>query len=247
MDWESPAILLTTRRFAEADLIATAFTETQGRHAGLVHGGQSRRHSALWQAGNLLHLRWTGRLADNLGSFSAELAYPAAALAMDRADALAILLAALAVADGILPERIPHPLSFAALLRMIAVLADPPAALAALVGFELTLLGELGFGLDLGRCAVTGATADLRYVSPRTGRAVGGEAGANWAPRLLNLPGFLRGGNHPPTLSDLADGLRLTGHFLARDAFGVSHRPLPPARLALYQRIAPPAERPEPG
>ena len=237
MDWESPAILLTTRAFAEADLIATAFTEAEGRHAGLVHGGQSRRHAALWQAGNLLHLRWSGRVADNLGSFSAELAHPTAALAIGCADALAILVAALAVADGILPERTPHPRAFAALLRVVASLSDPPIALSALIGFELTLLAELGFGLDLTRCALTGTSADLRYVSPRTGRAVSADAGAAWATRLLALPRFLAGGNHPPTAEDLADGLRLTGHFLARDAFGANHRSLPSARLALYQRL----------
>ncbi len=238
MDWESPGILLMARPFGEADLIASAFTEAEGRHAGLVRHGQARRHAPLWQAGNLLHLRWTARLADNLGVYSAELAHPTASLAMPSAGALAVLNAALSVAEGALPERTPHPRAFAGLLRVIATLAEPARALTELVWFEIVLLSELGFGLDLTRCAVSGQTTDLAFVSPRSGRAVSAEAGAEWAARLLPLPGFLRGANAMPSEADLAAGLRLTGHFLARDAFGASHRPLPAARCALYERLA---------
>lgn len=237
MEWEAPGVVLSVRPFAEGDAIAAVFTEVQGRHLGLARGGVSRRQSATWQPGNLVQLRWVSRLTDQLGSLTAELAYPTAAHALDHPLTLALLNAICAVADGALPEREPQPRVFAGLLAMIATLADPMAALPLLARWELGLLGDLGFGLDLTRCAVTGTTVDLAYVSPRTGRAVSAPAAGLWRERLLPLPGFLRDPAMPATVADLCEALRLTGHFLARDAFGAHNRPLPPARLALYDRL----------
>jgi DNA repair protein RecO (recombination protein O) len=236
MEWSAPGILLSVRPFGEGDAIAATFTEAQGRHLGLAHGGQSRRHAATWQPGNLLQLRWVGRLADQLGSLTGELVHPAAAAAMDDPLALAMLTAACAVADGALPERDPHPRAFALLVQLVAALADPLAALPLLVRWEAALLTDLGYGLDLSRCALTGAAEELAFVSPRTGRAVAAAAAGQWRERLLKLPAFLRH-DAPASLADLTDGLRLTGHFLARDAFGAHNRPLPQPRLALYDRV----------
>ena len=237
MEWEAPGIVLSVRPFGEADAIASTYTAEQGRHLGLAHGGLSRRRAAVWQPGNLVQLRWVGRLADQLGAITAELVHASAALALDDALSLALLNAACAVADGALPEREPHPRSFALMVQLIAGLADPLAAVAALVDWEAMLLADLGYGLDLTRCAVSGASEDLAFVSPRTGRAVAREAAGEWHRRLLPLPGFLLRPGSPASVADLVDGLRLTGHFLARDAFGVHNRPLPPARLALYDRV----------
>ena len=237
MDWDAPAIVLDARPYGEGDAIATVMTAKHGAHRGLARGGAARGQTALWLPGNLVQVRWVARLAEQLGSFSAELVHPAAALAMDDPMALAMLSAACAVAEGALPEREPHPRVFDGLLRLIARLSQGHALLSDLVRWETMLLADLGYGLDLTRCAVTGETDGLAFVSPKTGRAVT-EAGAGiWKERLMRLPPFLAGGDEA-TPADWRDGLRLTGHFLERDAFGHHHWPLPNARRMLYDRVA---------
>ncbi|MGC8469875.1 MAG: DNA repair protein RecO, partial [Acetobacteraceae bacterium] len=224
------------RDFGEADRIACVLSAEHGAWRGLVRGGAGRRHGGTWQAGNLLAARWAARLSDQLGGLSGELVHPAAALAMDSALASALLAAACALADAALPEREPHPRIFAGLFALISRLALGPPLLADLVRWELALLADLGYGLDLSACAQTGTNQDLRWVSPRTGRAVSESAAGPWRARLLPLPAFLR----EDTAGEPAqwrDGLRLTGHFLARDVFGAQHRALPPARTLLYERV----------
>jgi DNA repair protein RecO (recombination protein O) len=246
MDWEAPAVVLEAAPYGEADLIVTVMTEAHGRHRGLARGGAGRRQAALWQPGNLVQARWRGRLADQLGHMSAEPVHATAAQVLDDALALALLSAATATAAGALAEREPHPGVFAGLLGVLARLADPAAAMTDYVRWEVVLLAELGYGLDLTRCAVTGAAAGLAFVSPRTGRAVTAAAAGEWAGRLLRLPGFLAGGNSAEA-ADWRDGLALTGHFLERDAFGARHQPLPVARRMLYERVAQLADESEPG
>ena len=237
MEWEAPAIVLDARPFGEGDALVAVMTETHGLHRGLARGGASRTKAALWQPGNLIQARWVGRLAEQLGSFSAEMVHPVAALVLDDRIALAMLSAACAVAEGALPEREPHPRVFDGLLHLLARLPQGQEMLAEFVRWETVLLGDLGYGLDLSACAVTGATSGLAFVSPRSGRAVTREGAGEFADRLLPLPGFLVGGN----IAEAADwraGLTLTGHFLVRDAFGHHHKPLPPARHMLYELIA---------
>lgn len=237
MDWEAPAVILAARPFGEGDVVATVVTEAHGLHRGLARGGASRAQAALWQAGNLAQVRWVARLSDQLGSFSAEMIHAAAAYLLDDPLGLAMLTAACAVAEGALPEREPHPRAFHGLVHLIAHIARGATMLTEFVHWEALLLAELGYGLDLTRCAVTGAASGLAFVSPRTGRAVTEEAAGEWTSRLLRLPGFLAGGNTADA-ADWRDGLALTGHFLARDAFGHRHRPLPQARTMLYDRVA---------
>jgi DNA repair protein RecO (recombination protein O) len=211
-------------------------TEAYGAHRGMVRGGLSRSKANIWQPGNLVLLRWTARLHDQLGNFTAELVHPGAALAMDDAMALSILSSACAVAHGALTEREAHPRVFNGLLHLIVHLGQGPAALTDLIRWEATLLGELGYGMDLSCCALTGATEGLAYVSPRSGHAVCTAAAGPWEGRLLKLPGFLLG-DVPADDAQWLDGLRLTGHFLARDAFGTQHRPVPPARTRLLDLV----------
>lgn len=237
MDWDAPAIVLDVRPYGEGDAIATVMTEEHGLHRGLARGGASRAQAALWQPGNLAQVRWVARLADQLGSFSAEMIHAGAAAVMDDALALAMLSAACTVAEGALPEREPHPRVFHGLLRLVAHLPLGAPMLTDFIRWEMTVLADLGYGLDLAACAVTGETAGLAFVSPRTGRAVTEAAAGVWKGRLLRLPGFLVGGNAAAP-DDWRDGLTLTGHFLARDAFGAQHRPLPQARQMLYDRVA---------
>jgi DNA repair protein RecO (recombination protein O) len=244
MEWQAPAVVLSARPHGEGGAVVSVLTEAQGRHAGLVRGGASRGQAAIWQAGNLVEARWVARLAEQLGTLSGELAHPAAALAMEDPLALALLGAACAVAEGALPEREAHPGVFHGLVGLIARLpGDPASLLPDYVRWEAALLAELGYGLDLARCAVTGEAEDLAHVSPRTGRAVSDAAAGPWRGRLLPLPGFLlaperRGANDRAGPAEWSAGLRLTGHFLARDAFGQFNRDLPLPRLLLADRVA---------
>lgn len=237
MEWEAPAIVLDVRPYGEGGALVTVLTEEHGPYRALARGGGARSQLSLWQQGNLVQARWVARLADQLGSVSAELVHAGAAASMDDPLALAVLSSACAVAESALPEREPHPRAFAGLISLIASLGPDADMLPDLVRWETVLLAELGYGLDLATCAVTGATAGLSYVSPRTGRAVARDAAGIWAGRLLPLPGFLAGSIRSDP-ADWRDGLRLTGHFLARDAFGQHHRPVPEARLMLYDRVA---------
>jgi DNA repair protein RecO (recombination protein O) len=238
-EWQGPAVVLGLRPHGETGAVVTLLTEALGRHAGLAKGGASRAQSAVWQPGNLVEARWVARLAEQLGALSGEMVHPAAALAMEDPLALAVLSAACAMADGALPEREPHPHSFHGLVALISRLpAGAPAALADYIRWEAELLTELGYGLDLARCAVTGGAEDLVWVSPKTGRAVSAAAGEPWTGRLLPLPRFLLGQSGPASLAECLAGLRLTGHFLGRDAFGHHHRGLPVARGMLQDRVA---------
>ncbi len=236
MEWEAPGIVMAARPYGEGDALATVMTQAHGAHRGLVRGGLSRAKASMWLPGNLVQLRWVARLSDQLGAFTGELVHPGAALAMDDALSLAILASACAVAEGALTEREPHPAVFDGLLHLIGHLAQGDGALTDLVRWEVTLLAELGYGLDLSACTLTGASAGLAWVSPRTGRAVAEDAAGAWKDRLLRLPAFLTG-SAPAAPQDWRDGLRLTGTFLARDAFGTQHRPLPPARIRLLDLV----------
>jgi DNA repair protein RecO (recombination protein O) len=260
-EWDAPAIILDVRPYGEGDAVATVMTEAHGLHRGLARGGASRGKAGTWQPGNMVQVQWTARLSDQLGSFTGELIHAGASYAMQEPMPLAMLTAACSVAEGALPEREPLPRVFAGLLRLIPRLPLGESLLTELILWEIAVLSDLGYGLDLSACAVTGRTEGLAYVSPKTGRAVTLEGAGDWAARLLPLPGFLTGsappgsappgspppgspppGSPPPDPSAWRDGLRLTGHFLARDAFGHQHRPLPQARRMLYDRVSANAE-----
>ena len=239
VEWAAPAIVLEVRPLGEGGAVVTLLTEEHGRHAGLAKGGASRAQAGLWLPGNLIEARWIARLADQLGALSGEMVHPAAALAMEDPLALALLSSACAIAADALPEREPHPRAFHALVSVIAHLAGgPEGVMADYVRWESLVLTELGYGLDLTSCAVTGTREGLTHVSPRTGRAVSAEAAAPYIERLLPLPGFLLTGEEPGDPAAWDAGLRLTGHFLERDAFGARHRPVPEARHRLADRVA---------
>ena len=237
MDWDLPAIVLNTRPYGEGDVIVTLMTAEHGAHRGLARGGASRSQGGLWQAGNFVQARWLARMSDQLGSFRGELIHATAASVMDDAMALAMLSAVCAEAEDALPEREPHEAVFSGMIALLPRLTLGEAVLPELILWETVLLADLGFGLDLTACAVTGATEGLAYVSPKSGRAVTAEAAGIWTDRLLRLPPFLTGGvDRGP--EDWRDGLRLTGHFLTRDVFGGRNRPLPMVRQMLYDRVA---------
>ena len=249
MEWEAPALVLSAASYGESALVAHVLTEAHGPFRGLVRGGASRAHAALWQPGNRVTARWFARLTEQLGTLSAELVHPSAARVLDHRMALAMLASSCAVADGALPEREAHPRVFEGLLRLLTLLSLDPLqgereGPAALLRWEAVVLSDLGYGLDLSACAVSGSAEDLAFVSPRTGRAVSEAGAGEWRDRLLRLPRLMLLESDAGEVGDWCDGLRLTGHFLARDAFGQRHRPLPAARSRLLEMME--GMRPEP-
>ncbi len=233
MDWQDEAFVLSATRFGESDAMLEALTRGHGRHLGLVKGGMARTRRPVLQPGNRVTVAWKARLSEHLGRFEVEPVRSYATLALDSAHALAALSSAAAVASACVPERELHPAIFEGFAVLMDTIASGDAALAAAVyvKWEVGLLQDLGFGLDLSRCAVTGTADDLAYVSPRSGRAVNRTAAGIYADRLLRLPAFLlasqAGDAGPP---DLADGFRLTGHFLAQSVLAPHDRDLPAVR-----------------
>jgi DNA repair protein RecO (recombination protein O) len=237
MLWTDEGVVLAIRRHGESAAIVSVFTRDHGRCAGLVRGGFGRRARAIWQQGNVLQVTWRARLAEQLGALSGELKAPLAARLLADPGRLAGLAAACALLELTLPERDPHPHLFAALEGYLEQLVGDREWLEGYVRFELGLLAELGFGLDLSRCAVTGASEDLVYVSPSSGRAVSRAGAGAYADRLLPLPPFLLG-RGPADPAQLTAGLRLTGTFLRRHLFDASDRSPPEARDRLLARLA---------
>jgi DNA repair protein RecO (recombination protein O) len=236
MEWHDRAFVLNARRHGESAAIVELLTAEHGRHAGLVRGGQSPKLRAVLQPGNEVAAVWRGRLSEHLGTIACELVRPHAAGMLDDPDRLAGLTAATSLVAGALPEREPCPdvfASFGSLLRALDSAADWPARY---VGWERDLLAGLGFGMDLGRCAVSGVTTDLAYVSPRTGRAVSRAAGLPYRDKLLVLPGFLWR-DEPADRRQIEIGMRLTEHFLVHHVFAPQGRTLPAARSRLAERV----------
>jgi DNA repair protein RecO (recombination protein O) len=236
MEWRDTGFVLAARRHGESGVIVELLTREHGRHAGLVRGGQSPKQRAVLQPGNEVTALWRGRLAEHLGTIACEIVRAHSTRMLDDPDRLAALTAAAALVAAALPEREPHPdvfTSFAALLGALDSATNWPERY---VCWERDLLAALGFGLDLGRCAVTGITTDLAYVSPRTGRAVSRAVGLPYRDKLLGLPDFLWRGA-PADREQIVLGLRLTEHFLVHHVFLPQGRTLPAARLRLVDRM----------
>ncbi|MEA2779570.1 MAG: repair protein RecO [Rhodospirillaceae bacterium] len=234
MEWSEDGFVLCTRRHGEGDLVLSLLTRDHGRHAGLVKGGAGRRAAGLYEPGNRLRALWRARLVEHLGHFSCEALSPTAAALLDDPLRLAALTSAAALAETALPEREPHPRAYDGFAGLIHALLSPADTIdwaARYVFWELDLLAELGFGLDLGRCAVSGETEDLTFVSPASGRAVSQSVAGPYRDRLLPLPAFITGGS--ADLPAIRQGLALTGSFLERHAL----RQMPAARARFLARL----------
>ena len=236
MQW-TDGFVISTRKHGEAAAIVTLLTREHGRHGGLVRGGAGRRQRGTLQIGNLVRATWRARLAEHLGNLTCELTGAHAAGLLDRKMPLLALGAAAGLLEMSLPERAPHPEVFEQFAGLLDALAQPGWQ-ARYVRWEVDLLADLGFGLDLGECAATGTNDDLVYVSPRTGRAVSGAAGEPYRHRLLALPAFLLDHQSAADERQFLDGLALTGHFLATHVFAPDGRKLPAARNRLVDGIA---------
>jgi len=237
MEWVDDAIILATRRHGERGVVVDALTSKHGRHAGLVRYGASRQMRGILEPGNEVSVRWRARLPEQLGQYMVEPVRARAAAVMRDPLRLAGLSSACAIAQQVLPEREPHGPVYEGMRAMLDAIEKIEMWPAALVRWELGLLEELGFGLDLSRCAATGAIEDLIYVSPRTGRAVGRMPGLPYQERLMPLPAFLLGAQMQAQLGDIIDGLDLTGFFLARHVLEPHGKPMPAARSRLCERL----------
>jgi DNA repair protein RecO (recombination protein O) len=237
MQWTDEAIVLGVKRHGETSVILELMTHEHGRHLGLVRGGAGTRLRGVLQPGNSLRATWRARLDDHLGHYVVEgmtlraAGFLAAAYAVHGVTHLSALCRLLA-------EREPHGRIYFALESILDRFDDPFAAAISIARFELGFLAELGFGLDLSACAATGATADLVYVSPRSGRAVSRAGGQAYRDKLLRLPAFLRSDDEPGSAADLADAFSLTGFFLERHAFEPRGLAMPAARARFVAAVS---------
>ncbi|MBL4758640.1 MAG: DNA repair protein RecO [Rhizobiales bacterium] len=217
MEWQEPGIILGTRKLGEGSVIVEIFTLEHGRHMGVVRGGRGSRMRSILQPGNRVFATWRARLSDHLGQFKLEPDQLDAALFMD--DRLRLLgLNQLNEQVRLLAEREPHPDLFVRYKFMLDTVLEGENWAKYLVAWEVNMLQELGFGLDLSACAATGDTKDLVYVSPKTGRAVSREAGLPYHDRMLILPKFLREDTEPDA-AELRAGFALTDFFLLREIY----------------------------
>lgn len=235
MQWSGEGLIIGVRRHGESSVIAEVMVEGRGRHMGLIRGGRSPKLAATLQPGNLVQLTWRARLDEHLGTFAIELlSARAAELIADRTR----LYASQVLCDHLrlLPERDPHDLLLGMAVNMLAEPRSLTSLGAALARFELTLLDELGFGLDLSECVATGETDDLTHVSPKSGRAVSRIAAEPYLDRLLVLPAFLVDGGDA-TRRDLAAAFALTGHFLDAHVWAARGVEPPAMRDALVSAL----------
>ena len=240
MEWTDEAIVLGVRKHGETSVIAELMTRDHGRHLGLIQGGRSRRLRPVLQPGNSLTVHWRARLDEHLGQFKVEPEKLRAAQLMEHAHAI-YALQTLATHLRLLPERDAHGALYETLAIVLDHLDAPDIAAELVVRFELAMLDELGFGLDLAACAATGTRQNLIYVSPKTGRAVSGEAGQPWADRMLMLPSFLLERDlqriDSASLEDIQAGFELTRHFFWRNIHGPRGIDIPPERESLLRAV----------
>lgn len=233
IEWRDEGTLLKVRKHGETSVIIEVFTATHGRAAGIVRGGISRKIAPILQPGAQLDVRWKARLEEHLGSFAVEPIRSRTAIAMSDRTALAGLNAVNALLEFALPERESHPSLYTRSVQLLDLLGQGEVWPLGYLQWEMAVLNELGFGLDLSSCAVTGATDDLVYVSPRSGRAVARTAAGEWADRMLPLPPVMLG-KGDANMAEILAALTTTGHFLENNlARSLGDRPPPEARRRL--------------
>lgn len=237
VEWVEDALVLASRRHGETSAITTVLSPTHGRYAGLVRGGGGKARRGILQPGNLVRAHWRARLPEHLGTLTCELITPHAAMVLDTPLKLKALMSACAVTESALPEREAHASVYHGLCVLLNMLEDDETWPSIYVKWELGLLGELGFGLDMSACAATGSTDDLIYVSPKSGRAVSAAAGEPYKDRMLTLPAFLVGGTVGNSWHDAVNGVRLTGYFLRTVVYEDHGMTQPEARTRFVQAL----------
>jgi DNA repair protein RecO (recombination protein O) len=237
MEWRAPGLVIAVRAFGETSAICDVFTRDYGRYGGLVRGGASRKTKPVLQIGNRVDAQWRARLSEHLGALTVELDAPFASLYLHDP----MELAALTTLCGwlhLVPERQAYPRLYDTAQAVLEHLSERDIWPALLVRFEMAFLEDMGFGLDLTSCAATGATQDLNYISPRSGRVVSTEAAQPYLDRMFPLPGFLRDATQAPLEGDIAAGFDLMGHFISRRVLEPSGQSFPVSRSRLLAQIA---------
>lgn len=235
MQFSGDAIILSVRKFAEHGAVVKLFDRERGLYSGVCKHALAKAHRGTYQVGNRVHAQWGARLEEHLGTVSAELLVPIAALVMQDRQLLLALSSAAALCQHAMQERDPHPAVYDALHHLLMQMALGEEWLADYAQFELLLLSEAGFGLDVSQCAATGQTDDLCYVSPKSGCAVSREAGVPYHAKLLPLPAFLREeeSQDVPTRDEVRDALILSGYFLHHWLLEPHGKRMPPEREQL--------------
>lgn len=240
MQWSDKAIVLRLRKYGEQSGILTVLTKSRGLHSGMVRSAFGKKQG-VYQPGNVLEVTWQARMPEHLGAFQCELVESIAAKVLHDPLRLLGLSAMAQLLEGALPEHEPQEKIFCFYGHILDLLTQEEIPditwLEALIQLEISLLGELGFGLDFSVCAATGATENLYYVSPKTGRAVSEETGQAYKDKLLILPRFLRYADVQKTDECIRQGLNLTGYFLSRHVFLPRNRTLPEARGRLVEQV----------
>ena len=235
---ETQAIICALRSHGEHGAIVRMMTPGQGLVAAYVRGARGRRMRPVLMAGNVVQAQLSARTENQLPQAAIELVHSRGPLLSEPLPAAAIEWATVLTATA-LPEGQPYPQLFQALEGLLDAIEAAPSANGwgtALVRYELLMLAELGFGLDLDRCAVSGSNDNLVAVSPKSGRAVSAAEAEPYAGKLLALPRFVREGGRG-SWTEIADGLELTGHFLLRDVLTDRVRPVADARQRLVDRL----------
>ncbi|SHH26834.1 DNA replication and repair protein RecO [Cognatiyoonia sediminum] len=237
IQWRDEGILLSVKPFGENSVIAEVFTENQGRYAGVIRGGTSRKLAPMLQPGAQLQADWKARLSEHLGSLTVELLRSRTAQAMSGRLALAGLNAVCGLLSVVLPEREPHSDLYVQTERLLDLLPNAEVWPLAYVQWEIQVLSDLGFALDLSSCAVTGATEGLSFISPKTGRAVSTDGAGEWADRLLPLPAVLKGEGEAEA-EDILQALDVTGYFIEHKVLaGLGGAKMPAARMRLIDAL----------
>ncbi|MDB2522599.1 DNA repair protein RecO [Alphaproteobacteria bacterium] len=237
MQWEAEGLVLATRAHGESSAIIDVFSRAHGRFGGLVRGGNSRRLRPVLQPGNMVVATWRARLSEHLGTITVDAGRAHAAEAMSDAKTLAGLTSLCALMQ-ITPERQAYPRLYDTLMLVIAAMDDADTWPALLARFEMALLEEIGFGLDLSSCAATGVIEQLEYVSPRSGRAVSRDAARPYLDKMFVLPQFLLDPSANASDEDVQKAMELTGHFLERRVYLPNGLKMPPARQRLMDMLA---------
>ncbi len=236
MEWTADALVLSRRPHGESSAIINLFTRAHGRYGGLVRGGNARRLKPVLQAGNMVQASWRARLSEHLGVVTVDAKQPHAAESL--ADPLKLAaLSSLCALLLVTPERHAYPRLFDVVKLVLDNLEEESVWLPLMVRFEMALLEETGFGLDLSRCAANGGTKELTHVSPRSGRAVSRAAAEPYLDKLFALPMFLQQATADAGLSDIVDGFALTGHFLERRVYVPNNLKIPAARTRLIDLV----------
>lgn len=232
--WQDTGIILSVRPHGENGGIVSVLTESHGRSVAYVYGATSSRMRGLLETGNVVNVTWQAKSSDQMGNFALELEKSYAADVMDDATKLTALQSACVLADKTMPENEKHTGLYQAMIALLESFSGDMWA-ASYIFWEIGLLRELGFGLDLSKCVSTGVVENLLYVSPKSGCAVSAEAGEIYKEKLLALPPFLRGEARFEN-ADILDGLKLTGHFFRHRVFSLANQNLPEARLRLEEK-----------